>query len=58
MHAALAPEAALEPLHAAVVAGVVVAEQVQQAVQRKPPVLDVHRTAARAGLPPGHAPWR
>ena len=50
-----APKALFGAAHLAAVALVVVAEQVQQAVQRQDPELGQLRVARVAGLTPGHA---
>ena len=44
--------------HRAVVALVIVAEQVQQAMEREHPELGRVGVARRPRLPPRHAPWR
>ena len=53
---ALPPQPALDAAHAPVVALVIVAEQVQQAVQRQHPPLGELRVAGLARLTPRHAP--
>ena len=52
---ALAPEPALEACHPPVIPLVIIAKQVQQAVQREDPQLNLERVARVARLAPGNA---